>query len=243
MGKHFFFRPSRCFIPSYSIIYTAFSYAKNNIYSDPLTLIPTISYTIFPVFLASISPSFPLLRWTTFLSFRQSLSHVIHIFCWVNFFSFIHISISRKWWRKSYGNDSDNHHFFPRSLSGIGVAFVDLNVCAAILMNIFLGYVGSWLLISVVTNKDCSRGVCITSKKMNFQNEPSCEQISSKHNLTQKPSFASSFLPFSEKYLSLLIESAILFQRFRDDIVEKMILKHYVCLLSLANAVSSSFAW
>lgn len=34
------------------------------------------------------------------------------------------------------------------------------------------------------------------------------------------------------KYLSLvLIESAILFQRFRDNVVEKMILKHFVCIM------------
>ena len=34
-----------------------------------------------------------------------------------------------------------------------------------------------------------------------------------------------------ENFLLLLIESAILFRRFRDNVVEKMILKHFVCFI------------
>lgn len=95
-----------------------FPYAKNNIYTDPLTLIPTISYTFFP---SSSSPFHSLLSQMKNISFPPSVAfHVIHISRSVNFFSFIHISISREWWRKSDGNDSDHHHFFSLSVCWCG---------------------------------------------------------------------------------------------------------------------------
>lgn len=90
--------------------YSAFPYAKNNIYSDPLTLIPTISYTIFSFLLALLSF---LYRRKTF-RFPSITRFPCHTFRSVNFFSFIHISIFREWWRKSVCNDSDHHHFFSR---------------------------------------------------------------------------------------------------------------------------------